>query len=532
MTIPDTLPSSVLVSSALTFLPLVTRFIAWQSSALIRYDSDQRIEKAPAKTVTTPTPIWVARIEEENEYDDFDAPPRAAPPREAHSPIAWEDSPPAQTPAPEDDATSQVEEEVGPTRVSGGKEGARVSGGEEGTRRPTQETATTEEDEREEVQKPPPTIPPPAEGGRRRLAIESVNPFDELERTEWVEEDNERGHEEAQPRPNPLPATGRPQKKKREGRHVYKTKVIEASSTGRSNPLRFDEACEEARKGKLFKHEAWVIDDEGERASVVATMDSGAECLAMDTVVFEQLSSQLGLELESNKSGAGVALANNSHLHIAGLTLLRVRVGRSEVTVRCNVIDSGGAFELLLGKPWTSAIWAISFHAPDCIMYPVGAEEDWDVLWNMNPKVKQSHAEVPRNPYELARMLDERRIREARVGLEDADEGREEETVSKILLMRDPPSEVEFWSALLPDDPMLPWEERAELVRALLTERKDREVDAEEDEGEEATHRVDEARKVMFGVGPALSEEEVEAWRKAAGDDDTANVFLISDETA
>ncbi|GAA5829176.1 hypothetical protein JCM3770_006346, partial [Rhodotorula araucariae] len=66
---------------------------------------------------------------------------------------------------------------------------------------------------------------------------------------------------------------------------------------------------------------------------------------------------------------------------------------------------SGGAFQLLLGKPWKAQIGAVHFYQIDCILHETSVPGRWSRLWNENPKSAPEFTAVPHHPADLVEVL-------------------------------------------------------------------------------------------------------------------------------
>ncbi|GAA5845930.1 hypothetical protein JCM11251_007340 [Rhodosporidiobolus azoricus] len=111
----------------------------------------------------------------------------------------------------------------------------------------------------------------------------------------------------------------------------------------------------------------------------------------------------MGWELEEAASG-GVRLANNTVQKLVGFTTIRLQVALTEDLVRFRVLEAGGAFQVLLEKPWKAQIGAIHFYEVDRIFYPLSTGR-WGSMWNQNPKATPTFTAVPDNPADLASFL-------------------------------------------------------------------------------------------------------------------------------
>lgn len=160
-----------------------------------------------------------------------------------------------------------------------------------------------------------------------------------------------------------------------------------------------------AALGALFKHRARVKGPV-HWADAVATVDDGAECNVIDAEFYWSWAETLELPLEEAPAASGIRLANNAVQRLIGFTTLRLQIGLSEEVVRFRILESGGAFQILLGKPWKAQVGAIHFYDIDCLMHKTSIPERWGRLWNQNPKAAPTFTSVPDDPALLARLLE------------------------------------------------------------------------------------------------------------------------------
>lgn len=163
-----------------------------------------------------------------------------------------------------------------------------------------------------------------------------------------------------------------------------------------------------ALRGRLFQHACTLLGDGLAHNKLIATVDSGAEVVAIDAKVFDELQIPLGLPLIGG--APPVTMANNTSHSTAGSTSLRIQVGDWEDTVNARVIDSGGAFQILLGKPWLAQMRAIMFFKVYCIMQPI-SNGRYGKLWNQNPKAAPAYTAIPDDPEQVARWCMQREIK-------------------------------------------------------------------------------------------------------------------------
>ncbi|KAK4045901.1 hypothetical protein OIO90_006661, partial [Microbotryomycetes sp. JL221] len=172
------------------------------------------------------------------------------------------------------------------------------------------------------------------------------NPFEQLTRAEEVARTVDAAPDTADDPPVQLAPNVVPQGKKRSKAFTLPPKQPQPEPAP---------AWQFSSDGRLFKHRAQIlhsapndIHTASAHAEVTVVIDSGSEVIAIDAAVFEQW--QATLQLEWSAKASGVSFANNSSIRTAGQTRLRIRVGQSEEWVKANVFDSGGAFEVLLGR--------------------------------------------------------------------------------------------------------------------------------------------------------------------------------------
>jgi hypothetical protein len=111
---------------------------------------------------------------------------------------------------------------------------------------------------------------------------------------------------------------------------------------------------------------------DGTRQTAEAILDGGCTFpLVIDVATYAKLASTLGplTPSRTRAKGVGGTLTNSQ-----GSVPVRLRPTGGEttedVTVHAHVIDSNGAFKLLLGKPWMDATLVIHF-----------AAEEHDIVW-------------------------------------------------------------------------------------------------------------------------------------------------------
>ncbi|GAA5830035.1 hypothetical protein JCM3770_002643, partial [Rhodotorula araucariae] len=180
------------------------------------------------------------------------------------------------------------------------------------------------------------------------------------------------------PRPEvaPAPAPPRPVAQSRKRRNVaaYQPKPRDEKPTPN-----LASTLEKAKAGTLFKHRARAKGPV-DFADVVVTVDDGAECNVVDAAWFASWAESLELELRPAPDAAGIRLANNAIQRLVGFTTIRIQVGMTEELIDFRILDSGGAFQLLLGKPWKAQIGAVHFYQIDCILHETSVPGRWSRL--------------------------------------------------------------------------------------------------------------------------------------------------------
>lgn len=137
--------------------------------------------------------------------------------------------------------------------------------------------------------------------------------------------------------------------------------------------------------------------------TAAGTVDSGAELDCVDILWFKSHEVELGLTLRQKAQLKGCIMANNTVHRLLGMTVVKIQVGEAIMDVEFQVLDSGGALKLLLGKKWLHKIKAIYFHEVDCIDY--FTNDDWHRLWNKNVAVRPTFTDLPQTPLDLIRLL-------------------------------------------------------------------------------------------------------------------------------
>ncbi|GAA5952192.1 hypothetical protein JCM10213_004059 [Rhodosporidiobolus nylandii] len=203
------------------------------------------------------------------------------------------------------------------------------------------------------------------------------------------------------------PVEGPPPKPVTSGRKRAKAQVFFPGGEPDKPQPDLSDTVKKAAQGVLFKHRATVKSAALENAEAIVTVDDGAECNVVDAEWFQSWRDSLGLVLQEGPPSAGIRLANNSVQRLLGLCTLRIQVGLSEELVSFRVLDSGGAIQILLGKPWKAQIGAVHFYELDLMMHKTTVQDRWSCLWNQNPKAAPKFTTVPRHPAALARFLED-----------------------------------------------------------------------------------------------------------------------------
>ena len=227
--------------------------------------------------------------------------------------------------------------------------------------------------------------------------IVSPNPFDPLAPTLTSDPISSDNDVPLAPRDlSPRPRLSKPQGKKRTGLRAFGSELASSS---------LEDTLRSARTGRLFKHRIRVkgpIDF----VEAIGTVDDGAELNVVDSVWLESALPILGAVIDNN-GATGVRMANNSVQKLVGVTILRIQIGLSEELVPFQVLDSGGSFQVLLGKPWLAQVGAIHFYEVDCLDMRTSIPDRWCRLWNQNPKSTPPFTAVPGHPSALVKYLEE-----------------------------------------------------------------------------------------------------------------------------
>ncbi|KAL8279757.1 hypothetical protein RQP46_007852 [Phenoliferia psychrophenolica] len=190
-----------------------------------------------------------------------------------------------------------------------------------------------------------------------------------------------------------------------------------------------------ALRGRLFLHECTISTIPAE-----LTIDSGSEVEAMELEFFQTHGDDLGLTLVRSKNPTGVSMANNTSHLVHGTTTCTIDINGARQQVKFQVIDSGGAFTILLGKRWLAQTAAIMFCEIDCLF--IKHNDDWKQLWNQNVKVSSRdispfptdplglvaylvngdiRTELPHDPIQAAQDLNERFVRKSLMRMNQAE---------------------------------------------------------------------------------------------------------------
>lgn len=392
----------------------LSTFLEWQRARVTPYtttkpakDSEEVKRNAEDKRAM----LLHDRQSEEHEYDDFDAPPGHTETPAVLSPLSTPEPPPSPTPSPAE------------SRDCTPASNADVNTVEEAGELPSEDAATKAE--ATPAPAAAPSAAPTVTAERHQNAVDDDEDFDDwvvtpaAQEPEWlapkpvaqpsIETTNrfatlpvDQLHDEsAEPAPAPKPPRVMQQGKKRTKPFAPAEPAPDISSTIKLAAL-----------GRLFKHQCSIRGADLDFKDVMAIVDSGAEVVAIDAALFEAMEGPLGLKLVTNEL-FGVTMANNTSHRTVGRCRVRLRVGESETEIDARVIDSAGAFDVLLGKPWLAAAQAIMFCEVDCdcIMYPQPLSESYGKLWNQNPRATPTFVDLPDDLELVARWCMERHIR-------------------------------------------------------------------------------------------------------------------------
>jgi hypothetical protein len=105
---------------------------------------------------------------------------------------------------------------------------------------------------------------------------------------------------------------------------------------------------------------------------VKATVDDGGGLCAIDMAVWAQWEGVLG---GLCRSDVGARVGNGTVITSRGSIPLRVNVKGIASDLLFEVLDSGGAFEVLLGKPWLGQTRAIHDYESDTLYFRIGCRK-------------------------------------------------------------------------------------------------------------------------------------------------------------
>lgn len=118
-----------------------------------------------------------------------------------------------------------------------------------------------------------------------------------------------------------------------------------------------------------FKHTIHLKDSSGHNEQVLATWDDGCMACAMSVETYERLRLQGALG-GWRKSKRRLRMANGDIVKPVARWAGRISVGGAEMGVEMEVFDSGGAWDLLLGKPAMVALRMLHDYGDDSVMVP------------------------------------------------------------------------------------------------------------------------------------------------------------------
>ncbi|KAF8580957.1 hypothetical protein K439DRAFT_1314601, partial [Ramaria rubella] len=100
---------------------------------------------------------------------------------------------------------------------------------------------------------------------------------------------------------------------------------------------------------KPFRHNSLVSSTKNQPITLMATADGGAMMNVIDESVWKTVAHRLGTLAPSQTQAK---MANSMVIPSQGQWTRQVNLGRVSAIGGFEILDSGGAFEILLGKPW------------------------------------------------------------------------------------------------------------------------------------------------------------------------------------
>ncbi|KAG8773643.1 hypothetical protein FRC12_002398 [Ceratobasidium sp. 428] len=131
---------------------------------------------------------------------------------------------------------------------------------------------------------------------------------------------------------------------------------------------------------------------DGEKMSVWGTVDGGAMLCVLNSTIWAQVEHRFG---RLRESPVVCRMANGACVPSMGTGVGEVRYRQAQWPIRFEVIDSKGAFELLMGKDWLKLAGATQFYPSDTLS--LRSQEETMYIDNENPKKKRPERR-PRSP--------------------------------------------------------------------------------------------------------------------------------------
>jgi hypothetical protein len=142
---------------------------------------------------------------------------------------------------------------------------------------------------------------------------------------------------------------------------------------------------------RAFIHKVYLDGSSEIQVHVMATFDDGALVNVIDTVVFEAIKDKLS-PLQASKRV--LRMANGTLVPSGGTWIGRIIVGNVCAEGAFEIFPSGGAWDMLFGKPMLHAFDAMHKYTGDTVI--LNSKDNSEILQNSNPepvvtRAKQLH---------------------------------------------------------------------------------------------------------------------------------------------
>jgi hypothetical protein len=139
---------------------------------------------------------------------------------------------------------------------------------------------------------------------------------------------------------------------------------------------------------QAFMHEVCLESSLETQVQVMATFDDGALVNVIDMAIFDSIRNKLS-SLKVSKQV--LQMANGALVQSGGTWTGHVIVGNIHTKGTFEIFPSGGAWDMLFGKPMLHAFDATHHYRGDTVM--LNSKEDTEILenWNLEPDAKHLH---------------------------------------------------------------------------------------------------------------------------------------------